>query len=45
MDTPQINIEETDFTVSDGRWNDVEWVEQQAEISACDDLLNKGLFL
>lgn len=43
MDKLGLRIENTNFepSVDDGRWDDVEWVEHQAELSACDDMLGK----
>ena len=38
-----LNNLEIEMTMNDGRWDDENWVNEQAEISACQDSYERGL--
>ena len=37
-----IEVEEIAFVATDGRWDNVSWVNEPAEISAMEDLIESG---
>ena len=40
-----LTFEETnyEFVVDDDRWKDNDWINKQYEVSACEELLEKGI--
>jgi hypothetical protein len=39
---PMLDNLEIEMTTNDGRWDDDNWVNEQAEISACEDSYERG---